>query len=180
MFSLGLSSRMSNTSKIRDSSFHQGLSSLHRVSRWMLANHRMFKFLYTLVKVTPPVLVSYIICIKQITLKLICGFNKGWFGHWKLRVGKLLFGGHSSKSLHCSICPNAQWPINKATFFDLAVYICTTFWLFTRGSFNSVSSKSSVIFHCQQAASRRREAARRQPNRAMRDSSRGRKNLESM
>ena len=34
-----------------------------------------------------------------------------------LGIGKLLFGGHSSKSLHCSICP-----INKATIFDLAVY----------------------------------------------------------
>ena len=116
MFSLGLSSPMSNTSKIRDSSFHQGLSALHRVSRWMLANYWMFKFLYTLVKMTPPVLVSYIICIKQITLKLIYWFNKGWFGHWKLRVGKLLFGGHSSKSLHCSICPNAQWPITNDQF----------------------------------------------------------------
>ena len=28
-----------------------------------------------------------------------------------LGIGKLLFGGHSSKSLHCSICPNAQCPI---------------------------------------------------------------------
>ena len=25
-----------------------------------------------------------------------------------LGIGKLLFGGHSSKSLHCSICQNAQ------------------------------------------------------------------------
>ena len=38
------------------------------------------------------------------------------------------------------------------------------------------------IFHtnCQRAASRRREAARRQPNRDVRDCSRGKKNLESM
>ena len=41
--------------------------------------------------------------------------------HWKL-----LFGCHWSKSLHCSICPNAQFSItndqlpNWATFFDLA------------------------------------------------------------
>ena len=34
-----------------------------------------------------------------------------------LGIGKLLFGGHSSKALHCLICP-----ITKATFFDLAVY----------------------------------------------------------
>ena len=27
-----------------------------------------------------------------------------------LGIGKLLFAGHSSKSLHCSICPNAQLP----------------------------------------------------------------------
>ena len=28
-----------------------------------------------------------------------------------LGIGKLLFGGHSSKSLHCSICQNAQCAI---------------------------------------------------------------------
>ena len=49
-------------------------------------------------------------------------FNKGSFGHWELGIGKLLFGGHSSKSLHCSICSNAQCPITKASFFNLAVY----------------------------------------------------------
>ena len=38
-----------------------------------------------------------------------------------LGIRKLLFGGHSSNSLHCSICSNAQWPITRATFFDLAV-----------------------------------------------------------
>ena len=37
-----------------------------------------------------------------------------------------------------------------------------------------------LFSYCQRAASRRREAARRQPNRAVRDCSRGRKNLESM
>ena len=52
-------------------------------------------------------------------------FNKGFFGHLEFSIGKLLFGGHSRKSLHCSICPmfNYQWPITKATVFDLAVYI---------------------------------------------------------
>ena len=35
-----------------------------------------------------------------------------------LGTGKLLFAGHSSKSLHCSICL-----ITKATFFDLAYII---------------------------------------------------------
>ena len=37
-----------------------------------------------------------------------------------LGIGKLLFGGHSSKSLHCSICPKDRFI--KATYFDLAVY----------------------------------------------------------
>jgi len=37
-----------------------------------------------------------------------------------------------------------------------------------------------LLSYCQKAASRRREAPRRQPNRAVRDCSRGRKNLESM
>ena len=52
-------------------------------------------------------------------------FNKGFFGHLEFSIGKLLFGGHSRKSLHCSICPmfNYQWPITKATVFDLAAYI---------------------------------------------------------
>ena len=38
-------------------------------------------------------------------------------GHWKLDTRKLLFGGHSGKYLHCSICPdihfsnaNSQYP----------------------------------------------------------------------
>ena len=35
-------------------------------------------------------------------------FNKGCFGHWELINSKLLFGGHSGKSLHCLVCPNAQ------------------------------------------------------------------------
>ena len=29
-------------------------------------------------------------------------------GHWKLDTRKLLFGGHSGKYLHCSICPDIQ------------------------------------------------------------------------
>ena len=40
-------------------------------------------------------------------------FNKGCFGHWEFSIGKLLFGGHSRKSLHCSICPNAQCSITN-------------------------------------------------------------------
>ena len=47
-------------------------------------------------------------------------FKKGCFGHWELGIGNLLFGFHSSKSLHYSICPNDQLP--KQPFFDLAVY----------------------------------------------------------
>ena len=37
-------------------------------------------------------------------------------GHWALGIGKLLFGSHSSKSLHCSIyaqMPNVQCPISN-------------------------------------------------------------------
>ena len=35
------------------------------------------------------------------------------FGHWELGIGKLLYGGHSSKSLHCSIRPNVQLPMTN-------------------------------------------------------------------
>ena len=41
-------------------------------------------------------------------------FNKGCFGHWISALWKLLFGGHSSKSLQLVACP-----IAKATFIDL-------------------------------------------------------------
>ena len=34
-------------------------------------------------------------------------------GNWALRIGKLLFGGQSSKLLHFLICPNAQCPITS-------------------------------------------------------------------
>ena len=44
-------------------------------------------------------------------------FNKGCFGNWELRIGKVLFGVHSSKglkkSLHCFLCPNGQCPIAR-------------------------------------------------------------------
>ena len=30
-------------------------------------------------------------------------FNKGCFGHWELSNSKLLFGGHSGKSLLCIV-----------------------------------------------------------------------------
>ena len=49
-------------------------------------------------------------------------------GNRALGNGKLLFGGHSCKSLYCSICSNAQCLITKATFFDfkIAVYLVYT------------------------------------------------------
>ena len=34
-------------------------------------------------------------------------------GNWALGIGKLLFGGHSSKLLHCLIRTNAQCPITN-------------------------------------------------------------------
>ena len=43
-------------------------------------------------------------------------FNKGCFGNRKLRIGKLLFGDHSSKSLHCSICSNDHYQSNLFWF----------------------------------------------------------------
>ena len=74
-------------------------------------------------------------------------FNKGCFGYWKLSNStcKLLFGGHSGKSLnsydtqiyifsnyynlqsvhfefHCLVCPNAQ----QATFIESAIHC--SFW----------------------------------------------------
>ena len=50
-------------------------------------------------------------------------FIKTCFGHWELGTTKLLFNGHSGKSLHCSVCPNAQFPKEKATFIESAWYI---------------------------------------------------------
>ena len=44
---------------------------------------------------------------------------KGCFGHWELRIGKLLFGAHSSESLHSvpyAQMPNAQLPIESNSF----------------------------------------------------------------
>lgn len=46
---------------------------------------------------------------------------RGCFGHWELGIGNLLFGAHSRKSLHCSMCPNDQLP--KQPFFDLASFL---------------------------------------------------------
>ena len=43
-------------------------------------------------------------------------FNKGCFGNRELRIGKLLFGDHSSKSLHCSICSNDRYQSNLFWF----------------------------------------------------------------
>ena len=46
-------------------------------------------------------------------------FNKGCFKQWELGIGKLLLGGHSSKLLHCSICPNAQRTIDLFSLYAL-------------------------------------------------------------
>ena len=47
------------------------------------------------------------------------------FGHWQLDIGKLLFGGPSSKALHCFRIPKAQLPTTncqlKATFIELGI-----------------------------------------------------------
>ena len=43
-------------------------------------------------------------------------FSKGCFGHCELRNSKLLFGGHSGKSMHCLVCPIA------ATFTESAIH----------------------------------------------------------
>ena len=51
--------------------------------------------------------------------------NKGCFGHWALRTGKLLFGIHSSKSLQWVSYAQTlycQWPITKATFNESGIY----------------------------------------------------------
>ena len=60
-------------------------------------------------------------------------FNNGCFGNWEFGNGKLLFGGHSSESLHLFHMPkclmsNYQWLFTKATFFDLTVYMSCDFW----------------------------------------------------
>ena len=49
-------------------------------------------------------------------IKLVLGI-----GHWELGIGNLLFGAHSRRSLHCSMCPNDQLP--KQPFFDLASFL---------------------------------------------------------
>ena len=42
-------------------------------------------------------------------------FNKGFFGHWELGIGKPLFSSRSSKSCALSaVCTNAQWPITNS------------------------------------------------------------------
>ena len=42
------------------------------------------------------------------TAHMYSWFNKGCFGNWELKDSKLLFGGHSGKSLHCLVCPVAN------------------------------------------------------------------------
>ena len=42
-------------------------------------------------------------------------FNKEFFGHWELGIGKPLFSSRSSKSCALSaVCTNAQWPITNS------------------------------------------------------------------
>ena len=41
------------------------------------------------------------------SIKVALGIDK------LLGTEKLLFGGHSSKSSNCSVCPNTQWPITN-------------------------------------------------------------------
>ena len=46
-----------------------------------------------------------------------------------LGIGKLLFGGHSSKSLHCSICPKDRLPKQPALFWFSCI---VTRWAFAQ------------------------------------------------
>ena len=38
-------------------------------------------------------------------------------------IGKLLFGAHSSKSLHCFICPNINDHVQKQPFTSLLSFV---------------------------------------------------------
>ena len=47
-------------------------------------------------------------------------------GIGQLHIWKLLFGGHSSKALHCILyaqMPNCQRRIAKGTFIELGIYV---------------------------------------------------------
>ena len=62
---------------------------------------------------------------------------------------ELLFGGHSIKSLHCSICPNAQCPIAndqlpKQTFWLSCIHTQCS-WLFKQSDWFAISDYD-VIF----------------------------------
>ena len=61
------------------------------------------------------------------SVKKYSSFNEGCLGHWQLCIRNPVFGGHSSKSLYYSICPNVQcpkghftvvfsvpWPLNRS------------------------------------------------------------------
>ena len=48
--------------------------------------------------------------------------DEGFFGQLKLGTSKLLFGGHSGITFKCSLCPNGQLPMPKATFIESAIY----------------------------------------------------------
>ena len=56
-------------------------------------------------------------------IKVYSCFNKGCFAHWELSTRKLLFGGHSGKSLPCSLYLNAQFPMPIAIFIETAIII---------------------------------------------------------
>ena len=65
----------------------------------------------------------------------IADTNKGFFGHWELHIGKPLFSGHSSKSLHCS-----KYPMNN--------YQSNLFWVscFRDGVFTMMSSLNIAFY----------------------------------
>ena len=85
----------------------------------MLANHRMFMFLYTLMKVTARV--SYIIRITKITLKFIYNIlavNACLYGGGEPQIGEVTYGGspHLSGLPHLSGVPrlHVNRPLEEA------------------------------------------------------------------
>ena len=58
-------------------------------------------------------------------------------------IGKLLFGGHSSKSLHCSICPNAQYPIQPMNSYQSNLFSFS--WEIRRGTIIHCNSYSDRL-----------------------------------
>ena len=90
-------------------------------------------------------------------------FSKGCFGHWELSIGKLLLGSHSSKLLHCSICPMSNYQctiiifVFKATFFDLANGERTTIGLI--GNKATLHVQQTFFVHCTCFARLQRETS---------------------